>query len=495
MASPLDTLAPPSSGNPLDALPPPQPSQTPLFDKIPGFSYVKPVADLAAGAGSGLAQTAAGVYDLLRKIPGADKLLPDSKTFHDAIQNATPDTTPAHVGKFLEGVTEYAIPAAKAAEATRGMGLVARTLAQAGVGGGVSAAQTGGDPAATATGTVLGAGGEVLSDVARGAAGLLANKAPTLANFAESFGGATPTQKARISRALGTLTKDGVVPPGSVYDMQDVIKGKLDELGQAYQNLDPAIKAREVDPADVVDHLRDLQRQYTRRGVVTDPAAYNTIEREIGKVQDIAMKNGGRPAPQPSGLVGPNGQPIPPSGVAVPGKVNVDDIVHLKNGRTNWNSTAADKSLWEGIGDAYRGAADAIAPEITPLNRDWQHYTGLERMIDENIARGKGTTPSGLSQLVKQGIAASAGGKAGAALGAPLGPVGAGVGGLVGTIAGPKLGKAAAQALQNAVDSGAFRALTPVRQGLLRTMSTMGDNAGVLKLLGTAATEESAAGR
>ena len=59
---------------------------------------------------------------------------------------------------------------AKAAEATRGMGLVARTLAQAGGGGGVSAAQTGGDPAATATGTVLGAGGEVLSDVARGAA-------------------------------------------------------------------------------------------------------------------------------------------------------------------------------------------------------------------------------------------------------------------------------------------------------------------------------------
>ena len=429
--------------------------------------------DLLAGAGSGLAQTAAGVYDLLRKIPGADKLLPDSKTFHDAIQNATPDTTPAHVGKFLEGVTEYAIPAAKAAEATRGMGLVARTLAQAGVGGGVSAVQSGGDPGAIATGATLGAGGEVVGDIARGAAGLLANKAPTLANFAESFGGATPTQKARITKALDVLTKDGITPPDSVHDMQDIIKGKLDDLGQAYQNLDPAIKARGLDPSRVVGELQKVQDQFTRRGVVTNDSAYNAVADQIQKIQDIAKANGG--------------------------KLNVDDLVHMKlnaNGRTNWQSPTVEQSLWNNIGDAYRRAADVLAPETTPINRDFQKYKDLEQIVDQNIARGKGTTPSGLDLLLKQasarGIGAAAGGTIGGAVG---GWPGAAAGSIAGGIIGPKLGKTAAQALQNAVDSGAFASLAPARQGLLRTMSAMGDNAGVLKVLGTAATEESAAGR
>ncbi len=434
---------------------------------------VRGALDATAGAGGALAQHAVGLYDLLRKIPGADKILPDSAMFHEAIKEATPDNTPAHIGNFLEGMTEYAIPGAKAAGVTKGMSLAARAAGQALAAGGVSAVQSGGDPAATATGALLGAGGEVVGDVARGAAAAFANKAPTLANFSESFGGATPTQKARISRALDVLTKDGITPPDSVHDTQDVIQGKLDDLAEAYRNLDPAIAARQTAPVQLVKDLTALQNQYTRRGVVTDETAYNAIADQIAKVQEIAKANGGR--------------------------LNVEDLVHMKlnaNGRTNWQSPDVEKSLWNNIGDAYRRSADALAPETTPLNRDFQKYTDLKQIVDQNIARGKGVAPTGLDLLMKRaaqhGVGAGVGGTVGAAI---AGPPGAAAGSIVGGIVGPKLGKAAAQALQNAVDSGAFNALAPARQALLRSMSAMGDNAGVLKVLGQSATEETVVGR
>ena len=427
------------------------------------------VVDLGEGATAGLASTIFHGGDLVRRMTGQDRIINDP-----AVQEhmRAPASFAGGAGRFLEQAAEFAGPGALAREATAGAGLLARTLAQAGVGAGVSAAQTGGDPVAAAAGGAIGGGAELIGPVVAGAKAAIADKAPTLANWAESFGNATPTQKARISKALDVLTKDGIVPPDSVHDTQDIIKSKLGDLQQAYQNLDPAIKARGINAADVVADLQKLQNQYTRRGVVTNDELYNAVSDQIEKIQAIAKANGG--------------------------KLNVDDLVHMKamaNGRTNWQSPDVEQSLWNNIGDAYRRAADVVAPETTPLNRDFQKYSDLERIIDKNIAEGKGTTPSGLDLLAKKAISAAAGAKAGAALGAPLGPVGVGAGTLAGTLAGPRLGKAAAQALQNAVDSGAFRALSPVRQGLLRTMSAMGDNAGVLKLLGTAATEESVVGR
>ncbi len=58
------------------------------------------------------------------------------------------------------------------------------------------------------------------------------------------------------------------------------------------------------------------------------------------------------------------------------------------------------------------------------------------------------------------------------------------MGGIAGGFIGPKVGKAAAQAIQNAIDSGAFRRLPPMKQNMIQAMSKMGDNAGILKALG-----------
>lgn len=425
------------------------------------------VGDVFEGIGSGVFQIPVGVYDTIRKIPGVAEYLLEPNAYVRSLTTA-PNSTAGMFGRALEGAAEFLLPAGEVAKASKGMGLLRRAFNQAAVGSGVSAIQSSGDLGATATGAALGAGGELAGAMAGGVKNLLAGKAPTLANFAESFGGATPTQKARISKAIDVLSRDGVVPPDSVHEMQDLIKSRLKEIGQQYQSLDPAIAAREVDPAGVVAELRKAQQQYMRRGVVTDKAAHGAIEKQIKSLQQIAEQNGG--------------------------KVNIEDIVHLKqnaNGRTNFNSPDSDKSLWRSIGDAYRAAADAIAPEITPLNQDYQKYKDLEQIIDQNIARGKGTTPSGLDALLKRAAQHGTGAAAGGAIGgAVAGPVGAAVGSAVGGIVGPKLGKVAAQALQNAVDSGAFQSFAPAKQQLLRLASAVGDNATVLRLLGTSAIEE-----
>lgn len=433
------------------------------------------VTDALAGAGGSLAQHAVNVYDILRKIPGADRVLPDSSQLHRAISDATPQTTPAHVGKFLENVAEFAIPAGKVGELTSAASLPARAAAQGAVGAGVSGIQTGGDPHAMEMGALAGAGGEVVGDVIKGATSALgASKSPSLQNFSDSFGNATPTQKARISAALDTLKADGIKPADSLMEMQDAVKQKLADLGQQYQNLDPAIKTRPVDPADVVTHLTDLQKQYMRRGVITDPAAYHAIGLEIEKVKDIAA---GPPA-----IAG-----------AQPDVLTVDDLVHLKqeaNGKTNFASPDSDRSLWRGIGNAYRSAADAIAPETTPLNRAYQKYKDLEQIADQNVARGKGDTQSGLSALLQKGTQGVSGAAIGGAAGHATGIPGATeLGTVIGAVIGPKVSSAAIQALRNAADSGAFSALPPLKQQAIRAMSAIGDNAGILKTLGVATTE------
>lgn len=421
--------------------PPPDPLERAL-----NYRTGTPAIDFPMGVVQGAAK---GAIEHIHSGARMLQNLPPVKAADDAYAKLTGAVTPTDeqwkqqtaanglgqgTGKFLEGAAEFAVPAAKVGSALKGAGLAARAIGQAGVGAGVSAVQSGGDPASMAIGGTLGGAGELTGPAIRAGKALLAQKSPTLANFSESFGGATPTQKARISKSLGTLQRDGIVPPDSVHEAQDAIKGKLADLSQAYQNLDPSIKARPLDPSLVVNELRAAQAPYMRRGVVTDSAAHSAIERQIQTVQDIAAANDG--------------------------VLTLDDLLHMKqaaNGRTNFQSINSEKSLWNNVGNAYRSAADTLAPETTPLNRDYQKYKDLEQVIDQNIARGKGTSPSGLDALLQRAVQHGVGATVGAGLGHVIGgPTGSAIGGLVGSFVGPKVGKIATQAVRNAADSGAL---------------------------------------
>lgn len=166
------------------------------------------VGDALAGAGGSVAQHAVNVYDLLRKIPGADKLLPDSASFHQAIADATPDNTPSHIGKFLENVAEFAIPAGKAAKMAEGSSLGVRMAAQAGSAGATRAVQ-GGNTGEVADAAALGAAGPVLGY----AAGYLAPRltdmikqaGPAVRDAAADIVGVLNPKLANVMRTVGKV--------------------------------------------------------------------------------------------------------------------------------------------------------------------------------------------------------------------------------------------------------------------------------------------------
>jgi hypothetical protein len=412
------------------------------------------------GVAKGAASTGVGIGAIARKAVGLPPLPAD--TFkEDTEANGIGQGT----GKFLEQAAEFAVPGGAVGKATKGLGLLARAGAQAGVAGAVGAAQSGGDPTATAVSAGLGGAGELAGPALQKAKQLLGNKAPTLQNFAESFGNATPTQKARISQALGTLQKDGIKPGADVHEMQDAIKGKLNDLGQAYQGLDPAIKSRAIPARDVVQELSDIQKtSFMHDGVVTDQAGYDAVQNQIKTIAALAQQNNGN--------------------------VSVDALIHMKqlaNGRTNFQSADAERLLWNKIGNAYRNVSDQIAPELTPLNKDYAKYKDLEQIVDQNISRGKGTTKSGLDALGEHVSARHVGAGIGAMFGGAPGAV-------IGSMAGPKVAKAAGQILQNAIDNGAFAGLSKSSQRLAVAAAKVGDMKTLNRLLGGAAQETARAG-
>lgn len=418
-----------------------------------GNALVDAPLGLAQGAIKGIDSTATAVGSGLRRLAGLPPV-PVPKEELEAQNNWQ------GVGKFAEQAAEFAVPGSMVGKAAKGASLGLRAVAQGATAGAVGAAQSGGDPLATGVSAVLGGAGELAGPALSKAKQLLGNKAPTLQNFAESFGNATPTQKARISSALDTLKKDGIKPGADVHEMQDAIKSKLGDLGQAYQNLDPAIKARQMPVQDIVQKLQDAQQAYLKRGVVTDKSGYHAIQDQIDTIQQIAQANGGA--------------------------VQLDDLLHMKqlaNGRTNFQSADAEKSLWSKVGNAYRSVADTLAPETTPLNKDYQKYKDLEQVIDQNISRGKGTTKSGLDALGEHVSARHVGAGVGAMVGGAPGAV-------VGSMLGPKVAKTAQQMLQNAIDNGAFQSLSRGSQALASAAARMGDTKTLLRVLSKGAAQE-----
>lgn len=168
---------------------PPSPSNVQRLSQVP--------RDLLEGVGAGAASTAVGAYDLVRKAPGADKVLPEVSP---ALRQATqpPDYSglgwPGKTGKFVEQTAEFMAPAGligkgaaavKAATAGRRGATALNTAARAGMEGasaaGVAGVQTGGNaPEAQKAGLTAGgisAVSPVVGSAVRAAAPMLEKSA------------------------------------------------------------------------------------------------------------------------------------------------------------------------------------------------------------------------------------------------------------------------------------------------------------------------------
>jgi hypothetical protein len=255
------------------------------------------------------------------------------------------------------------------------------------------------------------------------------------------------------------LKADGIKPAGDIHEMQSAIKGRVQDLSDAYKAVDPAVKAREVPAQDVINKLRAQQAAYSQKGVVLDDAAHNAIESQIQKVEAMGKAGGG--------------------------KVDVNDLIKLKqtaNNKTSFSSADWEHEVWGKVGNVYRSTANQVAPEMKPLNQAWQKYADLEKEIDKNVVQGKGTTKSGLDALGEHVSARHVGAGIGAMLGGAPGAV-------IGSMAGPKVAKAAGQILQNAIDNGAFAGLSKSSQRLAVVAAKVGDMKTLQRLLGGAGQE------
>jgi hypothetical protein len=272
------------------------------------------VGDALAGVGGSFAQHAVNIYDLIRKIPGADKVLPDSAALHKAIADATPDNTPSHIGKFIESAGEFMMPAGEAAKATQGARLLTRTAVQAGVGGGVSAVQSAGDPKATATGAVLGAAGPIVGAGIDAAAPALGASVKRVA--AQVLGRTTGAGPAAIEQAAEHPTPDlvsamrGNVSEGQVLtNFKDALQNVKDARGADYQAALAKIPQNiTLDPAPIWQRFDDMLSKFNiaktapagnapagldfSRSTITDRAAQKQVQSVFSDLMDWGNQPG-----------------------------------------------------------------------------------------------------------------------------------------------------------------------------------------------------------
>src|SRR3982750_874678 len=424
-----------------------------------GNAMVDAPLGLLQGAAKNAASTGVGIGALYRKATGQAPLPPE--TFQaDTEKHGVAE----NVGGFLEGAAEFAIPGGAAAKATKGAGLLARMGTQAATAGAVGAAQSGGELAPTATSAVLGGAGPALGAAAGGLKQLIAKRAPTLENFAQSFA-ATPKQTQKISRALEALQADGIQPGANIHDMQGAIEGRLSKLGDEYEALKASGAGKTLsDAQNVLKGLDDYAQSLKTDGVLLsgNKAKYQLVREQMRDVKRLASQNGGQ--------------------------VSFDQLKELRNivnEKTGFASADWEKGLYGKLGNIYRSKMDQAVPGTKELNRSWAKYSDLHEEISKNIAQNKGQGASALGKLFEGSEMKHTGAVLGGTLGAAVGgPPGAFVGALGGRMLLPKATATAGRMLENARNSGTFQKLSPTAKKIAEAAAQMGDTNALQHLLG-----------
>lgn len=133
-----------------------------------------PLSDTLAGIGSGVISTGVGAYNLARKIPGVDQVLPAPNTYVQGLTKA-PASLAGSAGRFAEQAGEFMVPMGKVAKAAEAAPLAVRLAAEALAAGGISGVQTGGNvPAMAESAATTGVLGGVGAAIPAGAKAALA---------------------------------------------------------------------------------------------------------------------------------------------------------------------------------------------------------------------------------------------------------------------------------------------------------------------------------
>jgi hypothetical protein len=325
--------------------------------------HLAPVAlaipDLLSGIGAGAISTGVGAYNLARKIPGMDKVLPAPSEAATALTQP-PDSNMGHVGKFVEQGAEYIAPigevnaAVKGIQAARAARLaiagaptagkllpaLARIGAEAGTAGATAAVQSGGDPDAAlmAAGTTGVVGGAVaaIPPAAKAAIGraLIQGTRPL------SEGAIALADRFRVPLNHGDLGGSKMIQ-GINKVLSATVAPDLYEAEAAKAQTGLNAGAQELSNGfvhdthsagqDTVDRMLASAKEHT-----ADANAYHaTLEGIEADPKNIKSVPTGKTTPQTaSTLLGPDGRPAAGAPGAVPVMEDVGLPVNIKGTRS-----------------------------------------------------------------------------------------------------------------------------------------------------------------
>jgi hypothetical protein len=258
---------------------------------------------------------------------------------------------------------------------------------------------------AAAKGTMLGNIASKVAEVsnpallpAKGAAAL--TDAATGSGAARLYQSALKPAKTNTLEDIDAMTQAGLnngIVPGSrasLAKVQGLLADVRNTIDQGIQ--DRTAQGVTIDPNAVAQRVDQMRGRFQTVDPQRDLAAIDaTKQRFLDQFTPPAQ-----PAPQPSGLLGPNGQPLPappappkptpqpiPLNQAQAMKTNTNAILSPKMGELSTAATEAQKALVRGLKEEIEG----VFPEVAGLNAKQSALMGLEPAIESSIKRAQGS--------------------------------------------------------------------------------------------------------
>jgi hypothetical protein len=410
---------------------------------------LRPVVDFAEGAASGLASTIYQGGDLIRRMTGQERIINKP-----AVRKAMdpPNSLAGKAGKFAEQGAEFVLPmgiAAKAGKAA-GLGLAAKTALEAGTSGAVTAAQTGGDPVATAIGTVAGAAGPILEAKAAPAAKWLSESAAkqysrvlNATKQGNKWLSKNEVAPGLIERGVKAMTMEG---------LQTKIGKKLAGVGTAIGDawdalpagskvgLDDITAAMDKNAADAFT-IPNAAGQATPKGPLAE-AGLKHIEDLKNTLTSFAEAD-----PKTGKMLVPVEK--------IRSLRQYYDRIAAKAGRYQ-GQALADESVAEAHGMAADAIRDELAkqyPNIDVLNKEFHFWKDASKVVGDTIMRREGQ-----AKPLGRKLFGAAGGAAGL---------------VTGGVQGLMLGKVAGESLEAALTSPAWNTVNAVwKDRLAKSLAT-----------------------
>lgn len=259
------------------------------------------VGDLGMGALKGLGQTATNLGEAVHLIPGVSRAVdalygaPVSQpSFEAADQALQPSNTAQAIGKGAEQIAEFFIPGRAVSRAVQGLGMGGRAALEAGVGGGVAAAQGGSLPEVAASGALSALPGAIELPAKRLRASIAEHlHAKAAKRVTEGLGATTKRLKNEAQRIAPEFAERGLT--GSVESIAETATTQVDDLGkQIGATIKGPVGQETRATAPIVAGLEKAKSKLTTQAVgtgeriVTDKPQHEALS----KLQEVVQEYG-----------------------------------------------------------------------------------------------------------------------------------------------------------------------------------------------------------